>query len=369
MKPTILCVDDENDNLDALERLFRSRYKVLKADSGFKALEILDQYPDPVAVILTDQRMPEMTGVELLSKTIEKHPDTVRMLLTGYTDIQSVVEAVNAGQIYRYLTKPWDPIDLMNTVDRAVERFQMTTEIKEKNEALSNALAELKSLDQAKTQFMILINHELKTPLTSMLSFSELLRETHLNEEQELCLSRIYKSALRLKNLVDDVLLVVAGETKSLKIRIHPYLLSEQIVPLNSETQALIKQKRLKLEIDFLIDKKIAADASYINQVLSRLIHNAAKFSIDEAVIDVGCELVANNRMKLLIRNIGQKISPTVIEKIMKPFFIDEDVMNHSVGMGLGLTICQSILRAHGSSLQVENTSDGVLVSFELPCI
>ncbi|MFN7262521.1 MAG: sensor histidine kinase, partial [Pseudobdellovibrionaceae bacterium] len=149
----------------------------------------------------------------------------------------------------------------------------------------------------------------------------------------------------------------------------HPYLLSEQIVPLNSETQALIKQKRLKLEIDFLIDKKIAADASYINQVLSRLIHNAAKFSIDEAVIDVGCELVANNRMKLLIRNIGQKISPTVIEKIMKPFFIDEDVMNHSVGMGLGLTICQSILRAHGSSLQVENTSDGVLVSFELPCI
>lgn len=104
-KQTILCVDDEIDNVQALERIFRQKYTVLKATSGREALDVLDHHRGPVALIITDQRMPEMTGVELLSHTIEKFPDTIRILLTGYTDIESVVSAVNTGQISRYLTK------------------------------------------------------------------------------------------------------------------------------------------------------------------------------------------------------------------------------------------------------------------------
>ena len=113
-KHTILCVDDEIDNVEALERLFRKKYKVLKATSGKAALELLAQNPDEISVILTDQRMPMMTGAEMLEKTIETAPRATRLLLTGYTDLESVIEAVNKGQIHRYLTKPWDPIDLGN---------------------------------------------------------------------------------------------------------------------------------------------------------------------------------------------------------------------------------------------------------------
>ncbi|MCX7979101.1 MAG: response regulator, partial [Bdellovibrionaceae bacterium] len=183
-KPRILCVDDEVSNVDALERLLRKKYDVLKATSGAKGLEILDQNPEGVAVIISDQRMPQMTGVEFLEMSLTRSPDSVRMLLTGYTDIESVVEAVNKGQIFRYLTKPWDPIDLVNTVDQAVEKYQLTIELKKKNQELSNALDSLKELDQAKNNFMILINHELKTPLTNILNFLELLRETKMTEEQ-----------------------------------------------------------------------------------------------------------------------------------------------------------------------------------------
>src|SRR6202012_3259788 len=124
---------------------------------------------------VTDQRMPGMTGVELLSESMESTPDAVRILLTGYTDIESVIAAINSGQIYRYVTKPWDPVDLTNAVDKAIERYEMSAELKEKNAALEMALRELRVLDEAKSNFMILINHELKTPLTSMVSFLSLL--------------------------------------------------------------------------------------------------------------------------------------------------------------------------------------------------
>src|SRR4051794_26536406 len=123
MKHAILCVDDEIDNVDALERLFRKHYRVLKATSGREALDLLAK--NQVTVIISDQRMPNMSGVEFLSESIKTHPLAIRILLTGYTDIDSVIAAINSGQIYRYVTKPWDPVDLSNAVDKAVERYEI----------------------------------------------------------------------------------------------------------------------------------------------------------------------------------------------------------------------------------------------------
>lgn len=367
-KHTILIVDDEIDNVEALERIFRLKYKVLKATSGRQALEILDQHPDPVAAILTDQRMPEMLGSEFLGRTLEKFPDTTRLLLTGYTDIESVISAVNSGQIYRYLTKPWDPVDLQATMDRAVERFEMTRELKEKNLALAQALTELQTLDKAKTQFMILVNHELKTPLTSILSFTELLNETSLNEEQQVCAQRIYKSSLRLKHLIEDVILVVAGETKTLKMKQQPFEAQSLQPVLGDDVQQILRQKHQTISYQWP-DNRIVGDQTLLNQVFHRLIHNAAKFGTDKSEIQVKSKMITPHRARFTVRNDGSSISPTVIEKILRPFFIDEDVMNHSTGMGLGLTICQSILKNHGTTLQIENISGGVEVSFELPCL
>ncbi|MEL6160480.1 MAG: response regulator [Cyanobacteria bacterium J06554_11] len=134
-KPRMLVVDDEPDNLDLLVRTFRRDFRVLRAESGIEALEVLSNEGE-VAVIISDQRMPEMKGTEFLSKTVPDFPDTVRIILTGFTDVEDLVDAINAGQVYRYITKPWDPDELKHVVDRASETYDL---IKRQNEELHRA--------------------------------------------------------------------------------------------------------------------------------------------------------------------------------------------------------------------------------------
>ncbi|MDZ8051612.1 MAG: response regulator [Aulosira sp. ZfuVER01] len=138
-KLKILVVDDEPDNLDLLYRTFRRDFNVLKADSGMNALQILAAEGE-VAVIISDQRMPEMKGTEFLSKTVPQFPDTVRIILTGFTDIEDLVEAINAGQVYKYITKPWDPGELKAVVQRAAETYDL---LKQRTEELRCANAQM----------------------------------------------------------------------------------------------------------------------------------------------------------------------------------------------------------------------------------
>lgn len=122
MKYKILFVDDESPNLRLLERLFRDSYELFTAESGARALEILAVHD--IAVIISDQRMPEMTGIDFLKKAAEMRPQTVRIMLTGYTDAEALVEAINSGVVYKYLTKPWNNDELRNTVKRALQHYE-----------------------------------------------------------------------------------------------------------------------------------------------------------------------------------------------------------------------------------------------------
>ncbi|NEP10627.1 MAG: response regulator [Symploca sp. SIO2C1] len=123
-KPKILVVDDEPDNLDLLYRTFRRNFQVLRAESGAEALSVLATEGE-VAVIISDQRMPQMKGTEFLSQTVPQFPDTVRIILTGFTDVEDLVEAINSGQVYKYITKPWDAKHLIELVQTAVETYEV----------------------------------------------------------------------------------------------------------------------------------------------------------------------------------------------------------------------------------------------------
>ncbi|MDX6496773.1 MAG: two-component system, NtrC family, response regulator HupR/HoxA [Blastocatellia bacterium] len=119
----IMIVDDEPANLRVLERLFRADYRMVTAPSGAEALALLEQ--NDVALMISDQRMPEMTGIELMTKTVDIRPHMVKILLTGYTDVGAIIAALNSGLVYRYLTKPWTNDDLRLTVSRALEHYEM----------------------------------------------------------------------------------------------------------------------------------------------------------------------------------------------------------------------------------------------------
>ena len=121
---TLLLVDDEPSILSALKRLFRpDGYRLLTAASGAEALELLASHQ--VDVILSDQRMPGMTGVDFLRRTKALHPDTIRMTLSGFTDLQSIIDAVNEGAVYKFLTKPWDDDRLRGHVTQAFAQKEM----------------------------------------------------------------------------------------------------------------------------------------------------------------------------------------------------------------------------------------------------
>lgn len=140
---SLLLVDDEENILSALTRVFRREgYRLHRAPSGSAGLEILAQHR--VDVIISDQRMPEMTGVEFLSKVKERYPDTVRIVLSGYTDLNSVTEAINKGAVYKFLTKPWEDDLLLKNVREAFqhaelerENKRLTAELQRVNEELS----------------------------------------------------------------------------------------------------------------------------------------------------------------------------------------------------------------------------------------
>ncbi|MFM8314103.1 MAG: response regulator, partial [Deltaproteobacteria bacterium] len=119
----ILLVDDEKDNLQALQRLLRGLFQVTLTTSPLEALKLIST--QKFHVIVSDQRMPDMTGVELLEKAKKLCPQATRVLLTGYTDIESVIDAINRGHIYRYIAKPWDPEDLKLTLKQANEAYRL----------------------------------------------------------------------------------------------------------------------------------------------------------------------------------------------------------------------------------------------------
>ncbi len=134
-KITVLYVDDEENNLISFRATFRLKYSVLTALSGEEAVKIMET--KPVDIIITDQRMPGMTGVEFLEKIIEKFPDPMRILLTGYADMGAVVDAVNKGKIFHYLAKPWNEEELDLAINRAYEVYNDRKNIKEMNGKLA----------------------------------------------------------------------------------------------------------------------------------------------------------------------------------------------------------------------------------------
>lgn len=130
-KINILYVDDEENNLVSFKATFRIKYNVFIAISAEEAMTILDS--KPIEIIITDQRMPNITGVEFLEKVIEKYTDPMRILLTGYADMTAVIDAVNKGKIFHYLSKPWNEEELDMTIARAYEVYTKNQEIKEMN--------------------------------------------------------------------------------------------------------------------------------------------------------------------------------------------------------------------------------------------
>ena len=124
-KHNLLVIDDEVEITKTLFRQFRRKYNVYVANSAENAFPIMEE--KNIQVILSDQRMPGMTGVDFFSKIKEKYPDALKLLITGYSDIEAVIGAINEGQVFRYLTKPWKPEELDSVIKEAFDKYELIT--------------------------------------------------------------------------------------------------------------------------------------------------------------------------------------------------------------------------------------------------
>jgi len=135
-KISVLYVDDEPNNITSCKAAFRRSFNIFTAESAEEGMRILDT--EKIDVILSDQRMPKMTGIEFFQAILTTHPEPIRILITGYTDINAVIDAINLGQVYKYLSKPWNEEDVKNFIYKAYE----VLELRQKNRELTEKLLE-----------------------------------------------------------------------------------------------------------------------------------------------------------------------------------------------------------------------------------
>lgn len=199
----ILIVDDELANLQKLKRTFLDQYVVHEASGGEEALSLLRR--ETVAAIITDQKMPGMSGVEFLRRSLEVSPDTVRIILTGYTDVEDLMDAINKGHVHQYITKPWEPFTLRETVKKELESWQLRKE----NARLSSAL---KRANEHLAKENLKLKHEVEVLRESG---NRLVYQSRSMEELLGLLDRVVKT---------DSTVLIQGETGTGKELIARYI-------------------------------------------------------------------------------------------------------------------------------------------------
>src|SRR5438552_4649514 len=382
-RPSILVVDDEADVVESIRELLRLDYRVLVATRASEAISILQE--GPVDVVMTDQRMPEMTGVELLHHVRETQPDTVRLLFTGYADVRAVIDAINRGNIYRYITKPWDPEDLQVVVRDAVERHDVIAErqrllgeLQRTNEELIRANTELAATSELKSNFIRVASHELRTPLTILMLLTHLAtRADDVAEPLHGWIVQIAAATDRLQRRVDDLTSMLAVEKferplarQALDLFALLETAAEEVRPFIAlRNQTLVRDYRESLGIMELEGEKI-------QDCLSHLLLNAVKFTPAAGRSTLAARRSADGAAEIRVSDTGVGIDAASRAHVFEPFFTAFDVSGHASGLfeyngrglGLGLTVVKAFIEMHGGRVSVASeVESGTTLSVALP--
>ncbi|MGZ3420187.1 MAG: ATP-binding protein [Polyangiales bacterium] len=346
----VLYVDDQQGNLVVFKATFKKFVDVVTANSGKEALALLER--DEFPVVISDQKMgDEMNGSQLLAEVRKRWPDSVRMLLTAYTDFDAVVAAINDGQIARFITKPWERQDLLGTILSACELYWKTKENKNLTEQLLHR-ERLAAIGQVTSGLV----HELAN-IAAVLSIAEDLQED-LKKGMD-----ITKDIEILQGGIEKFMVLV----ESLRIyskgggAVH---VSTQVVDLSEAIENMLVVLRLfpqvkqlkKLELVPCAEKVVVPiDVKKIEQVIVNVVKNGAEstkpgegevtIAIRSATTDVFVEITDN----------GPGIPPPAWKKIWEGFYSTKG----EKGTGLGLAMCRKIMEAHGGSISFENLPRG----------
>jgi two-component system, sensor histidine kinase and response regulator len=320
-KFSILYVDDEESNLKGFKSIYFTEYTIYTALSGPEAMEILANHE--VHIIITDQKMPGMTGVQFLSNAISRYPEPIRIILTGYSDIEVLMKAINECGIFRYLTKPWNENEMNLTINQALNTYSLKKEnhelIRKLTEANNNLEEKVKARTQKIEELISTVAHDLRSPLNQIKAIVNLVQVEFpdLSAPKKKYLDMIVQAASRLKLMINRILDLNAIEYRDVDVKIERANLAEIIHDAIQQVSELCLQKKLMINVRAGNGENFAwVDYSYLSNVLENLLSNAIKFSPPNKNIFIEIEHT-EYRVRIKVRDEG----PGLTDEDMKLLF------------------------------------------------
>ncbi len=367
---TIMVVDDEADVVKSVKDLLRLDYRVLGATTAVEAMRLLNQ--EEVHVVMTDQRMPEMTGVELLANIRGQYPHAVRLLFTGYADIHAVIDAINQGNVYRYIAKPWDPDELQSVIREACERYdlivsheELLQELQQTNKQLKDVNTQLTQADQLKSAFIRVASHELRTPLTILLGVADLAkRDQAVPPSVHASLSRIHHAAERLQRLIDQIVTMLSTQQFEQMLQRKPVDVAATLRSAADDVRPFVELRHEDFILDLSDDLgTMNIDAEKVRDSVNHLLLNAVKFTADYGRITLTAWRDEAHKLVIRVSDTGCGIDENCQPQLFHPFFTQMDVSKHSSGifehgrrgLGLGLSVVKAFVELHGGSVTVQS--------------
>ena len=369
----ILYVDDEELALQSFKLQFSNDFTIHTVSSSDEAIQILNT--EEIAVVITDQRMPKVNGVELLKQVMSTYPNVVRMLITAYTDLEVVIQAINDGNVYRYVSKPYNEDEVRGAIRQAIEHYYL---VKEREHLYAEKVETMRKIARANRLSAMGIMaagmaHEINNPLVAISTFLQMLPYK-------------YAEPTRDKEYWEELYRVAVREVERIRLLVHQLLSytktaqSEKFEPtsLNEILQEMVvfieneaKKKGVHIKREFSTNLPAGMmDRNRMKQVFLNILLNAVQATDRGGTITVASrhiiEDAENQFLQVTLSDTGTGISEKNLEKLFTPFFTTKE----SEGSGLGLMTSHHIVDEHRCTMDVKpELGKGTTVSLQLPLV
>jgi signal transduction histidine kinase len=329
---------------------------------------------------MSDQRMPGMSGVEVLRHAKQVRPEATRLLFTAYADIRAVIDAINQGAVYHYITKPWEPEELQLVVRQAVEQHNLIVENLRLMAELKETNQRLKEANRLKSAFIEVASHELNTPVAVVLGMTELWKvslSAEATPAQRGWVERVQLAAKRLAATIERMFKLIRADEFGQTLDLKPTALEPLIRQVVRELSPFLEVRRQTLKLDLDPDLGSAeVDSAKLADILTNLFVNAIKFTPDGGTIQIAAGPDGDDRVQFRVADEGVGIQPADRPHLFEPFFTGFDTMHHSSGdfqfckrgIGLGLCLVKTFVELHGGTIAFDSAPGrGTTFEFTLP--
>ncbi|MEO6687319.1 MAG: hybrid sensor histidine kinase/response regulator [Dyadobacter sp.] len=354
----ILYIDDEEHNLQSFKASFRKQYNITTTTSVVEAEEFMEQ--KDFHVVLADQRMPGMTGTQFFEKIRVRFPEPIRILITGHTDISAAIDAINKGEVFRFIDKPWDYTYVENAITHAFEIFNTRAELKQRNLDLEKAYEEL-------DKFVYSASHDLRAPLMSVLGIVNLALMEENVESQNEYLDLIKQSVKKL----DTFIINIIDYYKNARgvSTMTPINFGELVNDVTEAIKYLPEFENVEMITDISQTGVFESDVMKLRIIFNNLITNAVKFQDtkkEKSLIKLTIRATSANTL-ITFEDNGVGIKKDDLDKIFKMFYRAGATNS---GSGIGLYIVHEAINKLEGKINVTSTlGEGSIFEIDIPSI